>query len=468
LDQTDPQVFQKVFVAKEYDFNLPEDARNIVDAGANVGYSAVWFALRYPKARIIAIEPDEENFAILRETCAAFENITCVLGAVWSQDTKLELRRNSKSWGSRTIEGQGATVPAYSLNTIMRDHALDKIDILKIDIEGAEKEVFSAPDRQWLDKVTCMAIETHDRFRPGSQAAVRDATAAAFVGSRKGENEFFHRKLPITSAAPTREQAPFEHVWLVSDGRSGSTWVESLIGNAGRFASYFEPMHAGLTPALKGEPLVRYLRPGHVPDQYAELYRAVLSRHFSNPRAGPFRAENQAVLIKDIHALLSARAISALFPSMKVVCLVRHPVDVAKSKMRLSNWMWLKEPSVLLDQTQLREDWLEPFSDLMNAASSQFEKYVAIWCAMYFVFDRQFEGAQVEYVSYKAIGENPQGALSRVLAGVAGKPRALPPRLMKRRSWTARPETGVAYSPSDKELSYAEQCVTAFKLSHLI
>jgi FkbM family methyltransferase len=468
LGQTDAQVFHKVFLGKEYDLNLPQNARTIVDAGANVGYAAVWFAMRYPGARVIAIEPDEENFAILRTNCASFPDITCVFGALWSHDTTLELRRNAKSWGSRTVEGASGTVPAYSLNTIMREHGLQEIDILKVDIEGAEKEVFSAPDRGWLDRTGCIAVETHDRFMPGSRAAVHEAAAAEFTAARKGENEFFYRKTPRAASIPEPAGKDFEHIWLVSDGRSGSTWLESLIGSSAPFASYFEPMHATMNPALKGEPLVRYIRPGQVPQKYIDLYQAVFSRQFRHKRAGPYRPQHQSVVVKDIHALMSARAISAVFPSVKVVCLVRHPVDVAKSKMRLKDWLWLKEPSALLDQAELHRDWLKPFEDTIKAASSQFEKYVAIWCAMYFVFARQFEGSPVDYVRYDDIAVEPNETLSRVFANVKGEPRIAPPGQVLKRSVTDRPELGVMYDPSEKELHYAECCLDSFGLHHLL
>jgi hypothetical protein len=66
---------------------------------------------------------------------------------------------------------------------------------LKVDIEGAEKEIFSGSDIGWLSAVELVIIETHDRFKPGSDKAVKDALKDGFVQMKtKGENLYFKRK----------------------------------------------------------------------------------------------------------------------------------------------------------------------------------------------------------------------------------------------------------------------------------
>ena len=73
----------------------------------------------------------------------------------------------------------------------MTETELESIDILKVDIEGAEKEVFETCD--WIDAINCLMIETHDRFKPGSSAAV-DAVTAEFFSSKHGETTVYVRK----------------------------------------------------------------------------------------------------------------------------------------------------------------------------------------------------------------------------------------------------------------------------------
>src|ERR1700722_3672573 len=179
------------------------------------------------------------------------------------------------------------------------------------------------------------------------------------------------------------------HIWLVSDGRSGSTWLSALINHAQMFAEYFEPLHSDYTPSLQGDPLIPYIRPGHVPDRYRDLYRRVFRREFVGPRSGPRDKNRSSVLVKDIHALLSVRAISEEHPDVGIVCLIRDPVEVAISKLRVA-WHWVREPMTFVRNPELREDWLQPYAGAIQTANTQFEKYVAIWAIMHFVFCQHF------------------------------------------------------------------------------
>lgn len=65
------------------------------------------------------------------------------------------------------MENATGEVRAITVEDILERYALQRIDLLKIDIEGAELELFSAGDLTWLDRVDCIAIELHDHFRPG-------------------------------------------------------------------------------------------------------------------------------------------------------------------------------------------------------------------------------------------------------------------------------------------------------------
>jgi hypothetical protein len=80
------------------------------------------------------------------------------------------------------------------MRSLLGRSGFPRIDVLKVDIEGAELELFTGPT-DWLASVDCVVVETHDRFRPGSDAAVREALAADFVElPRSGENLVFRRK----------------------------------------------------------------------------------------------------------------------------------------------------------------------------------------------------------------------------------------------------------------------------------
>jgi FkbM family methyltransferase len=206
MGETDPEVFAQIFVRNEYKHPmLPEKARVILDAGANVGYSVLFFRRLYPAARIIAVEPDPTNFAMLRENCEHLSDVHLVHAALWNACGTLGLQfsgdagRALGSWGVRTMAAaqpvSGLETTAVDAESLMRQFGLDRIDIFKIDIEGAEREVFSDATAAWYERVALFVLETHERFAKGSDEAVKRALQPArWQHARKGENQFFRRK----------------------------------------------------------------------------------------------------------------------------------------------------------------------------------------------------------------------------------------------------------------------------------
>lgn len=176
---SDVPLLYHIFVEKEYDIKTRKEPSFIIDAGANVGFTAVYFANRFQNARIIAIEPEASNFMLLQKNTESFPNVRCIKAGVWNSDTQLRitnLEKDSK-WGFQVEETNSAgpdTCPAISINTILKEEKAKEIDIAKIDIEGSEKELFSK-NTQWLSKTNLMVIEFHDRMKPGSSKPFRNA-----------------------------------------------------------------------------------------------------------------------------------------------------------------------------------------------------------------------------------------------------------------------------------------------------
>jgi FkbM family methyltransferase len=187
---TDLRTFEDVVLRGQYQYDCRCHPKVIVDVGANIGLASVYFATRFPDARIFAIEPEAENFGLLQKNVRPYKNVQPIRAALWSSDTRVELIDTGEgSWAFQVRESLNGAVPAITLSTLLRQYSISSADVVKIDIEGAEREVFKGtPD--WISKVGLLMIELHDRFKPGCSEAVRAA-----VGDRsswtRGEVHFF-------------------------------------------------------------------------------------------------------------------------------------------------------------------------------------------------------------------------------------------------------------------------------------
>ncbi len=171
---TDTLLCEQVLRKHEYECDLSCPPKVIVDAGANIGLTSVYFANRYPDARIFAIEPESENFRLLRLNSARYKNIKPIRAALWGHDGVVGLTNPENEQWTFRVDPRRSDVPALTLDTLLSSENLDRIDLLKVDIEGAEKEVFSG-NCAWVSRVGFAVIEFHDDFMPGCSQAVRTA-----------------------------------------------------------------------------------------------------------------------------------------------------------------------------------------------------------------------------------------------------------------------------------------------------
>lgn len=197
---SDINVFYQVFVDENYNYSYAKEPNIILDIGANVGYTAIYYAKRFPKAQIYCLEPDLDNYNTLIKNIEKFPNIKACNGALYNKDIKLNIYDPGLgAWGLQISEIQNntnKTVQAYSFKSLLKIWDLDNkiIDILKFDIEGSEKEIFET-DTDFLNNVELMIIETHDRFKPGtSQAIFNVMKDKDFILNVKGEDLVFESK----------------------------------------------------------------------------------------------------------------------------------------------------------------------------------------------------------------------------------------------------------------------------------
>ena len=180
-----------IFRTKSYDPAIPDfNPNTIVDVGAHIGMASISFALLYPTARIIAIEPEPANFAALVRNAAPYKTITPIHAALWRQDGEVTLGlSNAHPKGAFAIVENGVQrVRAITMETAMREAGIHSIDLLKVDIEGAEIEVFEFCP--WIGNVRVLAIELHDRIRPECSSVVKNA-ARDLSYDERGEVTFF-------------------------------------------------------------------------------------------------------------------------------------------------------------------------------------------------------------------------------------------------------------------------------------
>ncbi len=196
---SDLDVFSQIYryveyqpVVEVFQKHFPNDKKlNFIDAGSNIGLTSVYFSKFFPDTNFITIEPDDSNFEtksfnLSTNGVAAKEKVK---GGIWSTNSFLKIVsdfRDQNDWSFRVEETAAETnLKAYSINYLMEKNQFQTIDILKMDIEGSEKEVLTSPkaDVSYLAKTKCVAIEIHDEF---------DCREAIYEVLKKYNFEFFN------------------------------------------------------------------------------------------------------------------------------------------------------------------------------------------------------------------------------------------------------------------------------------
>lgn len=182
LNSSDVLVFRQVFLEKEYEVitKLSSEIETIIDAGANIGLTSVFFSQLYPNARIVAIEPEAGNFELLQKNTKQIPNIECLCAALWNEDTNLQLDEKEKSeWAFRVTAStvnRSRTIPAYCISSLLNQFNVERASLLKMDIEGAEYEVLSNAE-EWIARVDSIIVEVHETIRPGTRELLKQKTA---------------------------------------------------------------------------------------------------------------------------------------------------------------------------------------------------------------------------------------------------------------------------------------------------
>jgi FkbM family methyltransferase len=225
---SDFEIMEQIFLRREYDFaEWPAqhaaiqqryaellDAGKvpvIVDGGANIGLASVWFALRYPRAVVYAVEPEPRNFAMLRRNTAPYGNVTPVSAGISDRVTRVRLHNPAdEPWACQTEEDAQGDVGTVTIPDLLAESPNAAPLIVKVDIEGYETRLFRS-NTAWADEMPLVVFEMHDwlfAWRGTGHAMLRCLTRQPRDYLVRGENifSFAHPAPPVTDAielAPT-------------------------------------------------------------------------------------------------------------------------------------------------------------------------------------------------------------------------------------------------------------------------
>lgn len=195
---SDFRLFRNIFINGEYDIDLPFTPKTIIDGGGNIGMAAIIFANRYPNAKIVTVEPEDSNFEILKKNVSAYKNIKPIKAGIWRNSSYLHIRNPGSGKWAFIIEESDIpdekSIKGFSIEDIIRESGWQNADLVKLDIEGSEKEVFENNPGTWLNSAKGLIIELHNWIKPHCSDAVYNAVHHYnFQESVSGENIVFVR-----------------------------------------------------------------------------------------------------------------------------------------------------------------------------------------------------------------------------------------------------------------------------------
>jgi FkbM family methyltransferase len=176
---TDKGTFKEIFNQNIYNIKLPIVPNFIIDAGSNTGFAALFFKIKYPEAKIISLEIETENVKMIKKNLKGYKDIEIIQKGLFNKKSFFRIENPYNATNSFAIKevtsGENYDIESITIDEILNSTKADSIDILKIDIEGAEKDLFEKNYENWLPKVKIIMVETHDRIIPKCSYSVMKA-----------------------------------------------------------------------------------------------------------------------------------------------------------------------------------------------------------------------------------------------------------------------------------------------------
>ena len=206
---TDAAVYQEVVLGRELEIPVKIQPRFIIDGGAYVGYSSIFFSKEYPDAKVLSVEANADNFAVLQENVSRFPQVSAIHAAIYTEEGTITMEDPvNEAWAHRVKSGKeaapdggrltSAEVRATTIQRLLEESGEPRIDLIKLDIEGVEYDLFQSGNLGWLERTGAVLIECHDKFRPGCSALVKtelESRGFRSVQARQRTNLFYYKPL---------------------------------------------------------------------------------------------------------------------------------------------------------------------------------------------------------------------------------------------------------------------------------
>lgn len=209
-------------------------------------------------------------------------------------------------------------------------------------------------------------------------------------------------------------------IWLVGDGRSGTTWIANLLNADNSYREMFEPFHPQKVPQAKQFEENMYIAPKTKNYELLRFMETVFDGSLTNSWIDKELVSHtyKGLLIKDVFANLILGWATYEFPSVKPILLVRNPLSVAASKYITRRWNWPSSPQQFLKDELLMSTHLSGLKDtILNVAKRDdfIEKQVLNWCIIHKVITNQFSLNKIHVLCYEKVIENPKDEIERAL-----------------------------------------------------
>jgi len=196
--------FEEIFIGRQYAFSAESREPVILDCGGNIGLSAIWFKLNYPHCQLTVYEADPDVADVLTANLksAGFEDVAVKTEAVWIANGTVSFQKTGTDTG-RIIALGPTSYPAIDFSESLPEY----VDLLKLDIEGAEYEVINRLcETKAIQRVRRIICEFH---------VWRDRTGdllTTLANLRQAGMQIAMKSEVVSWIGSTAEAAPFEVV----------------------------------------------------------------------------------------------------------------------------------------------------------------------------------------------------------------------------------------------------------------